>query len=149
MPFNALHFAEATGTNGEIASLASSLAAGSLDRKISGQKPKKNKVKTTRSRNERTDNHTQSKRLHKWRSSTIREVLNVTVFLEEIEINKLRWFGHVMRMDENRKPTKNLERKPDGKRLAGRPRRRWSSLRWRWRREVRHCRRYKKAGCVR
>ena len=45
--------------------------------------------------------------------------------LEEIERDNLRWYGHVMRMDEERKPKKYLKWTPRGKRPAGRPRRRW------------------------
>ena len=42
-----------------------------------------------------------------------------------IKINRLRWLGHVQRMDENRTPKKLLWTKPEGKRQAGRPKARW------------------------
>ena len=42
-----------------------------------------------------------------------------------IKINRLRWLGHVQRMDENRVPKKLLVTKPEGKRSAGRPKARW------------------------
>ena len=42
-----------------------------------------------------------------------------------IKINRLRWFGHVLRMDEERVPLKMLNGHPDGTRRAGRPKGRW------------------------
>ena len=42
------------------------------------------------------------------------------------KINRLRWLGHVQRMDEHRIPKKILKTKPEGKRSAGRPKSRWS-----------------------
>ena len=38
---------------------------------------------------------------------------------------RLRWAGHVARMEEVRSAFKILTRKPTGKRPLGRPRRRW------------------------
>jgi hypothetical protein len=42
------------------------------------------------------------------------------------KINRLRWLGHVQRMDDKRVPKKLLKTKPEGKRSAGRPKSRWS-----------------------
>ena len=42
-----------------------------------------------------------------------------------IKSTRTAWLGHVMRMDENRTPTKILEWKPIGRRIRGRPRKRW------------------------
>lgn len=42
-----------------------------------------------------------------------------------IKINRLRWFGHVLRMGEERVPLKMLDGHPDGTRRAGRPKGRW------------------------
>ena len=42
-----------------------------------------------------------------------------------IKSMRLRWAGHVVRMDEGRSAFKILTGKPTGKRLLGRPRRRW------------------------
>lgn len=42
-----------------------------------------------------------------------------------IKINRLRWLGHVQRMDEKRVPLKLLNTNPDGKRKPGRPKSRW------------------------
>lgn len=41
------------------------------------------------------------------------------------KINRLRWLGHVQRMDDHRVPKKILKTKPEGKRSAGRPKSRW------------------------
>ena len=59
------------------------------------------------------------------RSVNIREELQVKLLLEEIERNKLRSFGHVKRMDTEKKSGNLLEWRPPGKRPTGRPRRRW------------------------
>ena len=42
-----------------------------------------------------------------------------------ITIRRLRWAGHVSRMEEGRSYFKILTGKPTGKRPLGRPRRRW------------------------
>jgi len=42
-----------------------------------------------------------------------------------IKINRLRWLGHVQRMDEERVPLKLLNTNPDGNRRPGRPKSRW------------------------
>ena len=43
------------------------------------------------------------------RKANIREEHQVRPLLEERERNKLRWFGHVKRMDTEKKPRKFLE----------------------------------------
>ena len=42
-----------------------------------------------------------------------------------IKSRRLRWAGHVARMEEGRSAFKVLRGKPTGKRPLGRPRRRW------------------------
>ena len=42
-----------------------------------------------------------------------------------IKSRRLRWAGHVVRMEEGRSAFKILTGKPTGKRLSGRPKRRW------------------------
>ena len=42
-----------------------------------------------------------------------------------IKSRRLRWVGHVARMEKGRITLKILTGKPTGKRLLGRPRRRW------------------------
>jgi len=44
---------------------------------------------------------------------------------ETIRLNRLRWFGHVQRMEENRIPKKVLYMNLETTRLRGRPRNRW------------------------
>jgi len=44
---------------------------------------------------------------------------------ETIRLNRLRWFGHVQRMRENRIPKKVLYMNLETTRLRGRPRNRW------------------------
>ena len=42
-----------------------------------------------------------------------------------IERRKLRWYGHLVRMAEDRKPRQILEARREGKRGRGRPRKVW------------------------
>ena len=64
-------------------------------------------------------------RLDKLRNTRIQEELGVTPILDIVEKNKLRWYGHVQRMEENRYPKKALNWTPHGRRPVGRPRMRW------------------------
>jgi len=45
--------------------------------------------------------------------------------IETIRTNRLRWFGHVQRMEENRIPKRVLYMNLGTTRLSGRPRNRW------------------------
>ena len=49
----------------------------------------------------------------------------VNSFFILIKSRRLRWAGHVARMEEGRSAFKILTDKPTGKRPLGRPRRRW------------------------
>ena len=51
-------------------------------------------------------------------------VKNATI-IETIRLNRLRWFGHVQRMGENRIPKRVLYINLGATRLRGRPRNRW------------------------
>ena len=42
-----------------------------------------------------------------------------------IKFRRFRWAGHIARMEEGRGTFKMLTGEPTGKRLLGRPRRRW------------------------
>jgi hypothetical protein len=42
-----------------------------------------------------------------------------------VKIRRIAWLGHVMWMDEKRIPKRVLEWKPTGRRIRGRPRKRW------------------------
>lgn len=55
----------------------------------------------------------------------IRNELNIESILEFVERNQLRWYGHVMRMEEERYPAKYYQWQPREKRPVGRPRKRW------------------------
>ena len=63
--------------------------------------------------------------LDRMRNTKVREDLQVELLLDSIERSKLRWFGHVPRMEESRLPKRYLKWKPRGKRPFGRPRMRW------------------------
>jgi hypothetical protein len=45
--------------------------------------------------------------------------------IRQIKSRRMRWAGHVARMGEEKKVYKVLVGNPEGKRLLGRPRRRW------------------------
>jgi hypothetical protein len=45
--------------------------------------------------------------------------------IRQVNSRRMRWVGHVARMGEERKVYKVFVGKPEGKRLLGRPRRRW------------------------
>ncbi|KAK4874955.1 hypothetical protein RN001_014315 [Aquatica leii] len=45
---------------------------------------------------------------------------------EGIYNRSLKWFGHILRMEENRWPKRLFARKPTGKNKKGRPRRSWN-----------------------
>lgn len=59
------------------------------------------------------------------RNDDIRREFGITSVLELIERNKLRWYGHIQRMDEEKYPKRILNHIPEGTRPVGRPRRRW------------------------
>lgn len=52
--------------------------------------------------------------------------MNTEAILEFVERNQLRWYGHVMRMEEERYPAKFYQWKPRGRSPVGRPRKRRS-----------------------
>lgn len=59
------------------------------------------------------------------RNDDIRAALKVTSILSDIEKSQLRWFGHVIRMQDSRDVKRMFDWKPDNKRPLGRPRKRW------------------------
>ena len=59
------------------------------------------------------------------RNINIRRMLGIQPLLDGIEKSKLRWYGHVKRMNEERLPRKYLDCQQAGKRTVG-----WSRKRW-------------------
>ena len=64
-------------------------------------------------------------RLDRLRNTRVREDLQVEPLLDSIEKGKLRWYGHVMKMEEQRIPKRYFEWTPTCRRPVGRPRMRW------------------------
>jgi hypothetical protein len=63
-----------------------------------------------------------------WRILTSKEIyasVKKPTIIETIRLNRLHWFGHVLRMKENRIPKRVLYMNLGTKRLRGRPRNRW------------------------
>jgi hypothetical protein len=63
-----------------------------------------------------------------WRILTNKEIYALVkkpTITETIRLNRLRWFGHVQRMEENRIPKRVLYMNLGTTRLRGRPRTRW------------------------
>jgi hypothetical protein len=64
-------------------------------------------------------------RRDKIKNDDIGEQLKVDDIKYNIERNILKWYGHVMRMADERIPKRTLEMKLRGRRPRGRPRTRW------------------------
>jgi hypothetical protein len=64
-------------------------------------------------------------RSDKIRNNDIREQLKVDDIKHDMERNRLKWYGHVMCMADERIPKKMLEMKLRGRRPRGRLRTRW------------------------
>ena len=45
--------------------------------------------------------------------------------LEEMENKILKWYAHVLRMGDNRRPTRMLTWSPEGRKRRGRPETKW------------------------
>ena len=63
-----------------------------------------------------------------WRILTNKEIyasVKKPTVIETVRLNRLRWFGHVQRMEENRIPKRVLYMDLRTTRLRGRPRNRW------------------------
>jgi hypothetical protein len=59
------------------------------------------------------------------RNRELEELYNHPNIVAEIKCNRLRWLGHVERMPEDRMVKKIYLGHPSGRRLRGRPRKRW------------------------
>ncbi|KAI5725714.1 hypothetical protein M8J77_019224 [Diaphorina citri] len=62
------------------------------------------------------------------RNDEIRRTIGVEKLQERIEHQRLRSFGHMKRMENNRLPKKFYEYQPEGKRPKGRPRMRYQDM---------------------
>jgi len=63
-----------------------------------------------------------------WRILTNKEIyamVNKPTIIETVTLNRLRWFGHVQRMEGNRIPKRVLYMNMGTRRLRGRSRNRW------------------------
>ena len=63
-----------------------------------------------------------------WRISVkheLSELIGNADIVRFIKSRRIAWLGHVMRMDGRRIPKRVLEWKPTGRRIRGRPRKRW------------------------
>ena len=67
----------------------------------------------------------QKTRRDRVRNEDIRKELGVQKLNDKLEQNRLRWFGHVKRMNEVRLPRQAMEGRMSGKRGRGRRRMRW------------------------
>ena len=63
--------------------------------------------------------------------------------IETIRLNRLRWFGHVLRMEENRIPKRVLYTNVGTTRLSGRPRNRWQDEVRGWKKLLRTARNHR------
>jgi hypothetical protein len=62
------------------------------------------------------------KKLH---NEELRDLYSSPSIIRIIKLRRMRWVGHVARMEEKRNAYRLLAGKPEGKRPLGRPRRRW------------------------
>ena len=62
------------------------------------------------------------RKLHK---EELRDLCFLPNFVWVVKSRRMRWVGHVARMEEGRGVHRVLVGKPEGKRILGRPRRRW------------------------
>lgn len=68
-----------------------------------------------------------ARRIDKKRNEDIRKQLHVKSAKLYLEEKKLRWFGHLVRMEENRQVKKIWETRPEGKNKRGRPKTTWNA----------------------
>ena len=59
------------------------------------------------------------------RNDTIRQIVGTTPCATYIERQKIKWFGHVTRMQHHQLPAQALYQRSSGARARGRPRRKW------------------------
>ena len=67
-------------------------------------------------------------RLDKIPNTETRRRLNVAPIIEKAQEHRLRWYGHIKRRPDNYVGKVVQQMEIDGKRLRGRPRRRWMNV---------------------
>ena len=72
-----------------------------------------------------TSHQRSNKTRERMRNEDIRQELKVAELREKIRECRLRWYGHVKRMEENEFVRWSAERSEPGTRRGGRPRKRW------------------------
>lgn len=66
-------------------------------------------------------------RIERVRNVDIRRIMEAEqTLVERVEVKGLKWFGHVLRMNNDRWPRRAWEWQPPGRRKRGRPRRSWN-----------------------
>jgi hypothetical protein len=60
-----------------------------------------------------------------WNNQELRNMYGQPDITAEIKSKRLEWFGHVVRMEENRMVKRVFEGQAGGRRKTGRPRKRW------------------------
>jgi len=64
-------------------------------------------------------------RLEKVRNEAIRDIVGTKPILQFISAQRLKWFGHLMRMEPNQPASRSYNSRLTGTRPRGRPRKRW------------------------
>ncbi|XP_076032512.1 uncharacterized protein LOC143020232 [Oratosquilla oratoria] len=64
-------------------------------------------------------------RRDRMRNEDIRKELYINSILVFVERLQLQWYGHVMRMEDNRTPKQWLNWRPRGRRPSGKPQKSW------------------------
>lgn len=60
------------------------------------------------------------------RNEVIRETVGVKKMILKMDVGRLRWWGHLERMEPERMPRRRWEWTPEGRRPRGRPKKRWA-----------------------
>ena len=62
----------------------------------------------------------------RWHNEELNDLYSLPNIVRVIKSRRMRWAGHVARMDEEKGMYRVLLGKPEGRRPLGRPRRRWA-----------------------
>jgi len=67
--------------------------------------------------------------INRWRrrrNAEVREITKVSYITSYVKGQRVQWFGHTMRREETNEIKASIEYKLTGKRLRGRPKKRWN-----------------------